>query len=107
METGTIEGTRRIRKIRKAAKSKNKLTKEQIKMLKEEYNITMNYSNTEADALKLLRGKSFRAQHVVLMQGSDTEPLYKKVNHKLVIVYQETPLVLKYTKKNEVIFQNN
>lgn len=106
-QDGTIERTQQIRHIRKAAKSRNKLTKEQITMLKKEYGIVMNYDNTEADALKLLKGGSFKAQHNVLMQASTTIPLTIKVNGKDIIKYKETPKVLKYTKKGEVIFQNN
>ena len=72
----------------KRSKTKNLLTKEQIIMLKTEYKITMTAKNTEAEALKLLKGGTFTPVHTLPLKPSIDGRLLLKITKRGKKIYQ-------------------
>jgi len=82
-----------ITRLRKRSKSLNGLTKDQLEMLKQEYKIHLTIKNSEADALKLLRGGKFKFDIVVLMSSDQhkddtTSKKLLKINKQGKHIYQ-------------------
>lgn len=88
METNKVALPGTVYRPNKRSKTKNYLTKEQVKMLKEEYKIHLTYKNTEAQALKLLRGGKFVPTHTVPSSPSIDGRLVLKITRKGKKIYQ-------------------
>jgi len=76
-----------IHRINKRSKNRNFLSKEQVAMLKEEYKIHLTTNNTEAKALKLLRGGKFVPKHTTPLEPSIDGRLVREIR-KGKTIYQ-------------------
>ncbi len=84
---------------RKRSKKETPLTGEQVSMLWKEYRIKLTTNNSEAEALKLLRGGKFIPEHdEIFFMGNDSTKNLPNIDG--------TKKLVREIRNNKLIYQN-